>query len=309
MVGADGVALASGDPPEAVREARAAVTRAIAEGAPVTLDGTFAHAGRDLRISAGPVSTGDEVVAGVIVFDDVSDQVEARRVVVRAAEAREELLAIVSHDLRGPLSAISVALDGLRDPAAPPASRERYVGAIQRSIDRAEKLIRDLLTHHQIEVGRLQVEPRPVVVRALLEQVAREHELVATQAKTRLVIEIDEGIDKILGDHDRLAQALANLIGNALRHARGSATVELSARIGEGGGCVLGVRDHGPGVADEALPHVFDRYWQGRKRGSGAGLGLAIVRGIARAHGGDASAAHADGGGALFTIALPPATA
>lgn len=307
IVGADGVKLLSAEPPAPVQQAREALATALATGVSATLDGTFAYAGRELRVSAAPVIAAEQVVAGMIVFDDVSDQVEARRGAERAAHAREDVLAIVSHDLRGPLSAISVALDGLRDVALEGNARHRYIGAIQRSVDRADRLIRDLMTAHQIEVGRLQVEPRPVGVRSLLEHAVREHELLATQARSQLVIQIEDGVDKIFADRDRIAQALANLIGNALRHARGTATIELVARPGEAGAVMLGVRDHGPGVAEDALPHVFDRYWQGRQRRGGAGLGLAIVRGIARAHGGEALVSHVPGGGALFMLSLPPA--
>lgn len=230
---------------------------------------------------------------------------ELEETVARAQQARDELVSTVSHDLRGPLNTIGVALDGLRDAAAGEGAHDRYVGAIQRSIDKAERLIRDLVTAHHIESGRLQIERRPVALRPLLEQVARDHEVAATQAKSRIVVDVDERVGSISADRDRLAQALACLIANALRHGRGTPTVELSARPAADGGVTLAVRDHGPGIAEDALPHVFDRTWNGHtKKG---GLGLQIVRGIARAHGGDAHAARGDDGGAVFTIELPGA--
>lgn len=228
---------------------------------------------------------------------------ELERTAERAQQARDELVSTVSHDLRGPLNAISVALDGLRDASAAEGSRERYVAAIQRSIDKAERLLRDLVTAHQIERGRLQVEPRSMPVRELLEQVARDHELAASQAKCRIVVECEDGLDAIVADRDRIAQSLGCLVANALRHGRGSATVELGARRAASGGVTLTVRDHGPGIAENVLPHVFDPAWSGhRKKG---GLGLQIVRGVARAHGGEAHAARGDDGGAVFTMELP----
>ena len=102
-----------------------------------------------------------------------------------------------------------------------------------------------------------------------------------------------------------MLQALGNLIQNALRHATGTPSITLAARRASGA-VELTVRDRGPGSA-EARPHLFDRYWQGGDRRGGAGLGLAIVRGIARAHGGDVRGGDAAGGGAEFTIVLPSA--
>ena len=287
--------------------ARKALAEAIASGTAVTIDGTVNHQGRELRIGARPVIT-DRAVA-VVVLDDVTDEVAARRAAERAARAREAMMGIVSHDLRGPLSAIGVALDGLRDAGLDDKTRDRYLNAVQRSVARADRLIRDLLFAHQIEVGKVQVEPRSIAIKALLEQVARDHELVANQDGVTLVVAVGDDVDRVWADRDRLGQAFGNLVENAFRHGRGSATIELGARRDDAGAVLLTVRDHGPGIADDVLPQVFDRYAQGRTRRGGAGLGLAIVRGIAQAHGGDATVANHPEGGAVFTIELPPAPA
>lgn len=294
-------------PPGSVAErARRALADALASGQPHALEEAVTDGDRELRIGARPVIT-EDAVAAMVVIDDVTAEVSARRTAERSAKAREEVLAIVSHDLRGPLSAIGIALDGLRDPELEQAARDRYIGAVQRSVTRAERLIRDLLLAQQLEVGKLQVEPRALSVRPLLEQFARDHELVATSEGVKVVVEVAAEAEKVWADRDRLGQAIANLFDNAFRHARGTRVIELHARRDERGAVHLTVRDHGPGVAAEALPHVFDRYWQGRTRRGGAGLGLAIVRGIARAHGGDALVANHPEGGAQFTIVLPPA--
>jgi signal transduction histidine kinase len=110
----------------------------------------------------------------------------------------------------------------------------------------------------------------------------------------------------ILGDRDHLRQAIANLVTNALRHTPAGTPVEVSARV-VGGAATVALRDHGGGLDDEALAHVFDRFWQADQArvGTGAGLGLAIVAGIAAEHGGTATAANAPDGGALFTLRLP----
>lgn len=306
-LGPVGVELFTGTSHPIAGLARKALSEAIAGGKPVTVEGTVSHQGRELRISARPVIT-DRAVA-MVVLDDVTDQVAARRVAERAARAREDMMGIVSHDLRGPLSAIGVALDGLRDAGLDDKTRDRYLNAVQRSVARADRLIRDLLLAHQIEVGKVQVEPRSIAIKALLEQVARDHELVAKQEGVKLVVAVGDDVDRVWADRDRLGQAFANLVENAFRHARGSATIEIGGRRNDAGAVMLTVRDHGPGIAHDVLPHVFDRYAQGRNKRGGAGLGLAIVRGIAQAHGGDATVANHPEGGAAFTITLPPAPA
>lgn len=288
--------------------ARTVMAEAFAGGAAVTHDQAVAHGDRIFRISAAPVFDAEAVVtAGVIVLDDITDEVKARTASERSARAHKDVLAIVSHDLRGPLSAINVALDGLADDEVRGPDRARYVASVQRSVERANRLIKDLLTADQIEAGNLRVERQPVQVKALLEQAARDHELVAKQAGMSIVIAVEPTVRQILADRDHLLQALANLITNSLRHARGSGPIELGARGGDDV-VELVVRDHGPGIPEDARPHIFDRYWQGRERRGGAGLGLAIVRGIAHSHGGKVTVSTTEGGGATFTLSVPALT-
>ncbi len=110
----------------------------------------------------------------------------------------------------------------------------------------------------------------------------------------------------LLGDEDHLRQAIGNLVANALKHTPAASPLEVSATLDEGD-AVVQVRDHGPGLDPDALDHAFDRFWQAdaARVGKGAGLGLAIVAAIAAEHGGAASAANAEGGGAVFTLRLP----
>jgi two-component system, OmpR family, sensor kinase len=113
----------------------------------------------------------------------------------------------------------------------------------------------------------------------------------------------------VLGDRDHLRQAIANLVTNALRHTPPGTPIEVSTGIA-GDTATVAVRDHGPGLDDDAPAHVFDRFWQADRArvGKGAGLGLSIVAAIAAEHGGDATAANAPDGGAVFTIRLPGRT-
>ena len=110
----------------------------------------------------------------------------------------------------------------------------------------------------------------------------------------------------VLGDRDHLSQAIANLVANALLHTPAGSPIEVGADIVDGG-AVVTVRDHGPGLGADALEHGFDRFWRADEArvGTGSGLGLSIVAGIAEEHGGSASAANAGDGGACFTLRLP----
>lgn len=286
-------------------QARKCMADAFAAGTTTTCDQTASAGERLFRVSASPVLDGaGAVTAGVIVLDDITEETRARTASERAAFSQKQVLAIVSHDLRGPLSAINVALDGLGDDTVVGSDRQRYVASVQRSVERANRLIKDLLTADQIEAGNLRVERQPVQIKSLLEQAARDHELVAKQAGMSISTVVEPGASQILADREHLLQALANLITNSLRHARGSGPIELTARAADAQ-VELVVRDHGPGIPEAAWPHIFDRYWQGRVRRGGAGLGLSIVRGIAQSHGGEVAVTSTDGGGATFVMTMP----
>ena len=128
---------------------------------------------------------------------------------------------------------------------------------------------------------------------------------VATAPDRSVTLDAPEPV-VIAGDEVHLRQAIANLLTNALRHTPAGTPIEVGVRLSDGA-AVLSVRDHGPGLAPEALAHVFDRFWQADEArvGSGAGLGLAIVASVAAEHGGTTTVANAPGGGAIFTISLP----
>ncbi len=261
-----------------------------------------------VRASAQPVHDArGKVVAAVMTMEDLTTERRAQAELEQSARAREEILAIVSHDLRNPLNAVSVAVEELADPQLDTDTRTRYVAAIRRAVGRADRLIRDLLDASRIEAGKLSIERRPMAVRALLDHAAREHEILARDANMKITVSVDAAVDaiKIRADRDRILQAVGNLVGNALRYARGKGDVELSASL-EGGFVRVCVADGGAGIPEDALPHIFDRYWQAhRQRRAGAGLGLAIVQGIAAAHGGKTDASNREGGGACFTLTLP----
>jgi signal transduction histidine kinase len=218
-----------------------------------------------------------------------------------AARARDEVLAVVSHDLRGPLHAISLACEALRDEVN--TSGTRYLCAIERAIARAERLITDLLEASAIENGALALTSGPVDAASIVRQAAADYELLAKESGAKIAAQIPDEQIVVQADRDRVLQVLGNLIGNSLKHAKG-APIEIALERRERE-ALIAVRDHGPGIASTELPHVFDRYWTGRMKRGGAGLGLAIAKGIVSAHGGHITVDSKTGEGASFTFTLP----
>jgi signal transduction histidine kinase len=218
-----------------------------------------------------------------------------------ATRARDDILAVVSHDLRGPLHAISLACEALRDEVA--SSGVRYLGAIERAIGRAERLITDLLEASAIENGALALARSSIDAASIVRQAAADHELLAKETGVRISAHVPAQQVLVSADRERVLQVLGNLIGNSLKHAKG-ASIEISVERGERE-AVIAVSGRGPGIAAAELPHVFDRYWSGRTKRGGAGLGLAIAKGIVSAHGGAISVDSKTGEGASFKFTLP----
>ncbi|MCE9579420.1 MAG: PAS domain-containing sensor histidine kinase [Deltaproteobacteria bacterium] len=217
-------------------------------------------------------------------------------------KAQDEVLAIVSHDLRGPLNAIGLACDALAS-GLDASDHHDCVSAIERAAGRCERLIKDLLGVAHIESGRLKLELAPFDLRDLVRQVCRDLATTATAAGSALTMTLPDDRAELAGDRDRMYQVLANLIGNAMVHARGAA-IEVSVAV-RPRQLVLAVTDRGPGITADELPLVFERYRQGTRHHGGAGLGLAIVKGLAEAHGGTATVTSKVGQGARFEITLP----
>lgn len=221
----------------------------------------------------------------------------------RALERQERFAADASHELKTPLAAAHANVELLRRWAdADPATRADALAALERSTARMSRVVSDLLQLAQGD-DRLRYTRAPVRLDDLVLEAEREARAVAGGVEVRLE-HIDQAV--VIGDRDRLAQLVANLVDNALRFTPAGGVVGLSLRQLEGR-AVLSVSDTGPGIPEADLPRVFDRFYRGRSadRGGGSGLGLAIARVIARAHGGDVEAANRPGGGAVFTVRLP----
>jgi signal transduction histidine kinase len=225
----------------------------------------------------------------------------------RATSVRDEVLAVVSHDLRNPISAIAMCARILRE--APPADaeeREKMLTAITEATVWMQRLIRDLLDVSAIEAGRLSVERRPVLLAGLIATATGMVSGEVEQRSITLVVEPPDDHLAVNVDASRIVQVITNLLGNAVKFTDAGGRVSLRTRTDSGSVVVVSVADTGIGIEPEALPHVFDRFWQARatpRRGSG--LGLAIARGIVEAHGGRIWAESERGRGSTFSFSIP----
>lgn len=266
---------------------------------------------RVIITSAMPLWDEQGAFAGAIVADeDVTALKESEEALRRAVRARDEVLGIVVHDLRNPLSVMLLHLQllGRRTAEAPREVREA-IEAIRRQATRMNRLIQDLLDVARIEAGSLSIQPARVAVDRLLAEVCETQRSITAAASLDLRLELRGQPPEVWADRDRLVQVLENLIGNAVKFTPQGGRVCVGAAA-QGEEILFWVSDTGSGVAAEHLPHLFDRFWQlsrGDKRG--AGLGLAIVKGIVEAHGGRVWAESRVGQGTTFRFSLPRAEA
>ena len=224
-----------------------------------------------------------------------------------AIRSREDVVALVSHDLRNPVSAISMMAGHLLEPdgATVEERLRESVEVIQQAARQADALIQDLLDVSRIEGGRLRLDAVSDDLRATVDEVMETMTPLARDGGLSLEAHVAEVLPPVLFDHRRVLQALSNLVGNAIKFTPSGGTVSLWVEAEEDE-VVIAVRDTGIGIPAEYLPHLFDRYWQGERQArGGAGLGLAIAKGIIEAHGGRIWVESTRGSGSTFRFALP----
>ncbi len=223
----------------------------------------------------------------------------------RARQDREEMLAIVSHDLRNPLNILGFAASLLASPGASDERTEHQLAIIDRALRQMEELIGNLLDAARIDAGRLTVEPRGLDPELLVREAVDRMIPLADQHGVELRVRIEPGLPALVGDRPRLLQVFQNLLSNALSFTPSGRSVHLEASREEAF-VAFEVRDEGPGIEADALPHIFDRYWHSRHQGRAAtGLGLTIARGIVLAHGGSIHVRSDPGHGAAFRFTVP----
>ena len=226
----------------------------------------------------------------------------------QALRAREEVLAIVSHDLRNPLNAITLAASLLQTSTSIAPEDREQLDIIDLSAKRMSRLIEDLLDVTRLEGGkRLPIEPAPVEVETLLEET---YELFKSQAATSeitLRYATGENVPPVWADHHRVLQVLSNLIGNAMKFTPKGGVVSFRADA-DGDQVLFTVADTGPGIPKKNLKDIFNPYWQAKRAERlGAGLGLPIAKGIVEAHGGKIWVESEPGRGTKFFFTLPVA--
>jgi signal transduction histidine kinase len=234
------------------------------------------------------------------------DNARAYAMARRANRAREEVLAIVSHDLRNPLSAIAMCSRVLMEtPPATEEERRSLLETISQSTELTNRLIEDLLDVSMIEAGRLSVEKRLEEVAPMIEHVVHMFAGTALERSIQLYEDVSPSLPSVMCDAGRVVQALANLVANALKFTDAGGRVTVSAEAHQDG-VVISVTDTGAGIAAEHLGRIFERYWQspGKARIRGSGLGLAIAKGIAEAHGGRIWVESTPSEGSTFSFTL-----
>ena len=257
-----------------------------------------------VQLIVSPMKDVRKVRGAVVTFTDMTDIRAAEAALQDAVRARDEVLAVVSHDLRNPVGTIAAAAELLADVPMPPARQAEHLEIITRAANRINRLIQDLLDVAQIEAGRLSVRLKPVDLAEVIEEVVSQMRWESSEERVQLTVRVQTDLPAVNADRDRVVQVLANLIGNALKFTRAGGQVTVSAsRVPDG--VSVRVSDEGPGIEPEMERHLFDRFWKGHETGTrGAGLGLAIVHGILQAHGSETQLETEVGRGSAFFFTL-----
>jgi signal transduction histidine kinase len=245
--------------------------------------------------------------AEAALVDTLGREHSARERAEGEARLREQVLAIVAHDLRNPTHTIFMAAGLLTELPLSAAEREQQVALIRRSAMRMERLIADLLDVSRIKAGTFSVEEADVRAEAVCAEVGEIFARQAKDAGLTLTSEVEPDLPVFKADAQRLVQLLTNLVGNATKFTPRGGSIVVQARRRRSD-LEFVVRDTGRGIANEKLSAVFDRFWQAERGGSGAGLGLAIAKGIVEAHGGRIEVTSTLGAGTTFTVTLPVET-
>lgn len=253
-------------------------------------------------------------VAGLNVYAavlrDISARQHAEDALRQAVQARDDMMGIVSHDLRNPANAVKMLARSIleEDPDKASESVRERVAIIRQAADQIDSLIQDLLDVTRLEAGRLTVDPAPEDVETLVMRSVDALRPLAEAGSITISTTLPPEPATVLADADRVMQLLSNLIGNAIKFTSAEGRVALSVTV-HANEVEFEVADSGTGIAPDQLPHVFDRFYQAgsgrRSSRHGAGLGLPISRGIVEAHSGRIWIESAPGNGTTVRFTLP----
>jgi signal transduction histidine kinase len=287
------------------------IMRALSTGKTISgRNETLWRAGRQpfpVRISLRAMVDGPEIRGAVLSFTDMTQTRAAEASLREAVRDRDEVLAVVSHDLRNPVGTIFSAASLLLTLNPSPEKRREHLLAVKRSAERINRLIQDLLDMARLEAGALPVHPGPFDAGRLLDEVLEGHRGKAEERQITLQLRVPPRIPEPWGDRHRVVQVLTNLVENALRETPPMGEINIGVEEDAAGdGLRFSVSDTGPGIRPEDQERLFDRFWQvSRKDKGGAGLGLSIVKGIVEAHGGRVWVESEEGKGSTFWFFLP----
>jgi signal transduction histidine kinase len=275
------------------------------------VEGARRLAGGDLetRVEAGgPV----EIATLGRAFNEMATALERdARERDRVEQMKDDFVLTVSHELRTPVTVVKGFAEMLTAQSKGLNSRQQEAAeVIVESAGQLQTMVNDLLDLARSDAGKLRIDPEPTPVRSLTQQVGRQMRPNFEEKNQRLTVSVEKDLPEVHADRDRIAQVLANLLTNAYKYAPEGAKVRLTAsRVGEE--VEFAVSDDGPGLGQEELDHVFERFWRAQSGETqavgGTGLGLAIAKSLIELHGGAISATSIPGKGATFRFVLPVA--
>jgi two-component system phosphate regulon sensor histidine kinase PhoR len=252
-------------------------------------------------IARGAAASGDAAHGAVVVMHDITD-------LRRADQIRRDFVANVSHELRTPLTAIRGYVEALADGDSDVEESRRFLAIITRHTERMERLVKDLLRLARLDAGQETLDVVDCDIRVLAHNVVADVARALDERHQQVDVTVGPGAEIVHGDPAKLHDALRNLVANAVIYAPEHTVIAIEATRSDGKIAIV-VSDVGPGIPEEDLSRVFERFYRVDKSRSrdpgGTGLGLAIVRHLIQLHGGDVYAENRPEGGARFTITLP----
>jgi len=257
-------------------------------------------------LATGLLSTSVTTLVRRVVTDEVARATLSKmfREAEETIDAREQVLKIVSHDLRNPLHTISMSASLLLEVPVPPNQLSEHLERIKRAGQRMNRLIQDLLDVAKLETGRVGIDAKSTEIAPLLREAHEMLSPLATEKGVRLDVSVADRLPAITADAGRVLQVMSNLVGNAIKFTPAGGRIVMRAGAAPGG-VRFSVSDTGPGIPQEQLPKVFGHFWQADPADRrGIGLGLTIAKGIVEAHGGRIWVESPPGQGTTFHFKL-----
>ena len=220
---------------------------------------------------------------------------------------QSDLIAEIVHEMRTPLTSVIAYADLIQRPQSTQAQRAQFAGIIQSEAERINEITKNFLDLARLESGRASLARDPVYMSTVIHMAVNVVRPQADAKDIRLSVDVPSALPPVIGDAQRLHQALLNLLSNAIKYCRLGDSVTVAARH-EGGCLAVSVADTGPGIPADAVPHLFERFYRvpgAEKRALGTGLGLSITAQIIEVHGGKIQVTSGEGQGSTFTCTLP----